>query len=208
MLPALPPGQLNVTQESSHGILARHRSLCGPGALAFLRDIPSDPARVIPPMEFVSTLGHIIGFDTFLARCRGTRCLAWANSTRHIRRCPWAGGQTTVHKYVKHRFVRCLHDMGVSLTVKDASPMSTGSGTPLSQSDRCRTRQDRNTEITACWPTSPSPTYTLAYTCGMVSYPAAPSTELPPATLRRPKEYTTRTSNAQRSMRRAIKSYR
>lgn len=126
MLQALPPAQFDVKQESSHEALARHRSLCGPGALAFLRAIPSDPSRVLPPLECVSALRRVIGLDTFLARYLGTGCQARATSTRHIRLWARTDGGTTVHTFVKHRFARGLRDMGLLLTVEDASPMSAG----------------------------------------------------------------------------------
>lgn len=84
MLQALPPGQSDVTQESSHEALARHRSLCGSEALAFLRVIPSDPARIIPPLECVSAFRRLLGIDTFLAQRPGTDCQARATSTRQF----------------------------------------------------------------------------------------------------------------------------
>lgn len=81
---------------------------------------------MILPMECVSPLRWVLGIRSFVARSPGTRCPARAISTGHIRRCPRTDGVGAVRNIVKRRLVYCLRDMGVSLTVEDASSITNG----------------------------------------------------------------------------------
>lgn len=100
MLWTLSATAVSAEEESASEASARHLSLC-------LRALPMNPCPAIPPLECVSTLRRVLGFETCLAQCEGTGCRKRATSTCPSRRCLGTGGAAVQRTYGTVSFVAC-----------------------------------------------------------------------------------------------------
>ena len=110
---ARPPGSDDPLRggETKAFAKARHRSLQGAGATAYLGARPSDSLRVIPAAEFVGIRRRLIGVEEHGAmRC--PCCDAVDVDARYARICPRAGAQVNQHQSLLNEICHTLKRLG------------------------------------------------------------------------------------------------
>ncbi len=113
--------------ESKEQAQARVRSSQGQGAHAWVRAMPTDRSRVIPPTEHILASRRAVGIEEFLANgC--PRCHHNGNSpinTQHARTCPRDGQQVNQHEPLKHAISSVLNSLSVQHELESGAPFTT-----------------------------------------------------------------------------------
>ena len=131
ILPSEPvppsPNDPSSGTESKEQAQARVRSSQGQGAHAWVRTMPTDRSRAIPPTEHVLASRRAVGIEEHVADwC--PRCHPNGNSpinTQHARTCPRDGQQVNQHEPLKHAMSSVLNSLSIKHDVESGAPFTT-----------------------------------------------------------------------------------
>ena len=121
-MPALGVGTHQDASEDAVHAMARHRSQCGPGAMAWVAARPSVQELVLYAPECQLALRRAVGVETPLhSDCPHRTCPARSVDTRHARYCVRSGYVVRRHNSLRDTLQRLLQTSGIPVAVEDAS---------------------------------------------------------------------------------------
>jgi len=128
LLPTLASGGgAGSAAESAAQALARHRSQCGRGAMAWVAARPASPELVLLPSETRMALWRAVGIEHALqAPCPMRSCGAMDVTTRHARHCMRSGNVTRLHHSIRDTLQRQLKWVGVLAEREDPTYFTVG----------------------------------------------------------------------------------